>query len=286
MKIAIATCTGRDDAAAADAPLLQALEAEGVQAQMQVWNDSSLSWHRFDAVLIRTTWDWHVDAPAFVDWLNRVQPRTCLLNPISTLAWGLDKRYLLELAASDVPVVPTLAMAAPEPSRVRQWAIHHGYNELVFKPSLSAGSRGVVRLMLPDVETAMMQDWPQQGVRLVQPYYESVETAGEVSLIFFDGQFSHAVRKTPKANEYRIQRQYGGTYTSCAPDERALHIAASAVATIPGRPLIARIDMLHDKQSYRVIEAEVIEPDLYFACAPEAPRRLAQALLKRLGLPT
>jgi glutathione synthase/RimK-type ligase-like ATP-grasp enzyme len=282
MKIAIATCTGRDDAAAADAPLLAAFEAAGAQVQSCVWNDSRQSWHRFDAVVVRTTWGWHVDVAAFGTWIERVSARTRLLNSPQTLGWGLDKRFLLDLAASDVPVVPTLALVAPDAPRVRQWAIHHGFNELVFKPSLSAGSIGVVRVMLPDVAAALETDWPQQGVRLVQPYYESVESFGEVSLIFFDGAFSHAVRKHPQDGDFRVQRQYGGSYAPWQADELALHTANAAMAVIPGRPLLARIDMLHDGARYRVIEAEVVEPDLYFGHAPEAPTRLAQATLKRL----
>ncbi len=283
MKIAIATCAGRDDAAAADAPLIAALEALDAEVKSCVWNDSRLSWHRFDAVVVRTTWDWHIDVAAFGNWIQRVSPRTKLLNSPQTLGWGLDKRFLLDLAASDVSVVPTLALVEPDAPRVRQWAIHHGFNELVLKPSLSAGSRGVMRVMLPEMEAALQNEWPQQGVRLVQPYYESIETHGEVSLIFFDGVFSHAVRKTPKAGDFRIQHQYGGTYAPWQADELALHTANAAVAVVPGKPVLARIDMLHDGMRYRVIEAEVVEPDLYFGHAPEAPARLAQAILKRLG---
>jgi glutathione synthase/RimK-type ligase-like ATP-grasp enzyme len=285
MKIAIATCAGRDDTAIADAPLIAALETLGMETQSCVWNDSSLSWHRFEAVVVRTTWDWHANVAAFGTWIQRVSARARMLNSPQTLGWGLDKRFLLDLAASDVPVVPTLALVEADAPRVRQWAIHHGFNELVLKPSLSAGSRGVVRVMLPEIDTALPTDWPQQGVRLVQPYYDSVETRGEVSLIFFDGMFSHAVRKTPKNGDFRIQHQYGGTYAPWQADELAVHTANAAMAVIPGRPVLARIDMLHDGARYRVIEAEVVEPDLYFDHAPKAPTMLAQAIVKRLGSP-
>jgi glutathione synthase/RimK-type ligase-like ATP-grasp enzyme len=283
MKLAIATCAGREDAPIADAPLLSALRALDVTVEARIWNDASVLWHRFDAIVIRTTWDWHVNAVAFANWLDRVQVRTRLLNPPLTLAWGLDKRFLLDLAASNVPVVPTLALAAPDAARVRCWATHHGYQELVLKPSLSAGSRGVVRVMLSDIETALVQDWPQQGVRLVQAYVRSIENDGEVSLIFIEGELSHGVRKTPRIGDFRIQQQFGGTYTSWNPDDAALAVASAAVAAIPGAPLIARIDMLHDGSGYRVIEAEVIEPDLYFSTAPDTPHLLAQAIVKRLG---
>jgi glutathione synthase/RimK-type ligase-like ATP-grasp enzyme len=284
MKIALATCAGRADAAIADAPLLAALQALNIVAEACIWNDTTVLWHSYDAIIIRTTWDWYVDVEAFANWLDRVQMCTRLLNAPHTLAWGLDKCFLLDLAASNVAVVPTLALAIPDTAQVKRWATHHGYDELVLKPSLSAGSVGVVRALASDIEAALHTDWPQQGMRLVQPYLRTIETRGELSLIFIDGLFSHAVRKTPKDGEFRIQQLFGGSYVQVEPDADAQALASAAVAAIPADPLIARIDMLHDGSIYRVIEAEVIEPDLYFGVVPEAASRLAQAIAQRVGV--
>jgi glutathione synthase/RimK-type ligase-like ATP-grasp enzyme len=283
MKIAIATCQNRTDAIAADAPLLAALSTEHVEARRCVWTDTAVLWHRFDAVVIRSTWDWHVNVAAFTHWLDRIEPRTRLFNAPQTLAWGLDKRFLLHLAASNVPVVPTLSLATPNAAHVQHWAAHHGYARLILKPSLSAGSIGVHRFAVSDSADALQNHWPSQGVCLVQPYIEQIETMGEVSLVFIDGVHSHSVRKMPQAGEFRIQQQFGGQYERWEADSAAQAVATAAMAAIPGGPLIARIDMLHDGTGYRVIEAEVLEPDLYFAQAPEASTTLARALVKRLG---
>jgi glutathione synthase/RimK-type ligase-like ATP-grasp enzyme len=284
MKLVLASCATRADAVIADAPLVAALQARDVQVETRSWNDTSVLWHRYDAIVIRTTWDWHVDVGAFASWLDRVQVRTRLLNPPQTLVWGLDKRFLLDLAASNVPVVPTLALSVPDAARVKRWAAHHGFDALILKPSLSAGSIGVVRTLASDVEAALAQHWPQQGVRLVQPYLRTIETHGETSIVFIDGVLSHSVCKTPKLGEFRIQQQFGGSYTFIEADAASRSVASAALAAIPGDPVIARIDMLHDGTGYRVIEAEVIEPDLYFGAAPAAADRLAQALLKRVEL--
>jgi glutathione synthase/RimK-type ligase-like ATP-grasp enzyme len=283
MKIILASCAGRTDAVSADAPLVAALQARDVQVEIRHWNDTSVLWHRYDAIVIRTTWDWYVDVAAFTGWLDRVQVRTQLLNPPQTLAWGLDKRFLLDLAASNVAVVPTLALSVPDAARVARWAAHHGYDELILKPSLSAGSIGVVRTQVSDIETTLLQDWPQQGVRLVQPYLRTIETDGELSIVFIDGKLSHGICKTPKVGEFRIQSEYGGKNTLIDPDAAAQAVVNAAIAAIPGYPVFVRIDMLHDGSSYRVIEVEVIEPDLYFSVAPQAADRLAQALVKRVS---
>ena len=42
----------------------------------------------------------------------------------------------------------------------------------------------------------MRVDW-LVGSMMVQPYLASVETGGERSLIYFNGEFSHAVRRSP-----------------------------------------------------------------------------------------
>jgi glutathione synthase/RimK-type ligase-like ATP-grasp enzyme len=286
MKIVLASCAGRADAVSADALLVAALQAQGVQVETRHWNDTSVLWHRCDAIVVRTTWDWYVDVAAFTGWLDRVQVRTQLLNPPQTLAWGLDKRFLLDLAASNVPVVPTLALSVADTARVARWAAHHGYDELILKPSLSAGSIGVVRTQVGDIETTLLQDWPQQAVRLVQPYLRTIETDGELSIVFIDGKLSHGICKTPKVGEFRIQSEYGGKNTPIDPDDAAQAVAKAAIAAIPGDPVFVRIDMLHDGSSYRVIEVEVIEPDLYLSVAPQAADRLAQALVKRVSATT
>ena len=115
MRIALATAIaawGHD----IDMPPLQAAFARaGVSAEVLAWDDPTVAWSRFDAVLLRSTWDYTQRLPDFLAWCERVAAQTRLLNPPATVRWNTDKHYLADLAARGVPVVPSIFIERPAP---------------------------------------------------------------------------------------------------------------------------------------------------------------------------
>ncbi len=278
MKIALATCDDVDHATGVDDALVASLKTLGHDVSSPAWTSRDVLWHRFDVVMVRTTWDWYHDPEKFRDWIARVAMRTKMLNPPTCLQWGLDKRFLLDLAAAGVPVVPTLAMHVPDIKRAQTWAKHYGYEKLVLKPSLSAGAVGIVVTATIDLSEFLPLNWPSQGVRLVQPYFKSIETLGELSIIIINDVVSHAVCERPKPGDFRIQSEWGGRTIRMVPPASAVAVAKAAYAALAGAPFYARIDLVVDDEGhYRVIEAEVVEPDLFFSHVPEAAETLAKA---------
>ncbi len=279
MKIALATCDDVDHAVGIDDALIASLQALGHDVSSPSWTSRQVLWHRFDVVIVRTTWDWYHDPEKFRDWIARVAMRTKMLNPPTCLQWGLDKRFLLDLAAAGVPVVPTLAMNVPDIKRATTWARHNGYEKLVLKPSLSAGAIGIEIVNSENLGDRLPLNWPSQGVRLIQPYFKSIETIGELSIIIINGTVGYAVCKRPKPGDFRIQAEWGGRTISMVPPASAITVAKAAYAALAGEPFYARIDLVVDDEGqYRVIEAEVVEPDLFFNHVPEAAETLAKAI--------
>ena len=45
----------------------------------------------------------------------------------------------------------------------------------------------------------------------MQPYLKGVETQGEWSLIFLNGEYSHALLKKPKPGSWFVQDELGGS---------------------------------------------------------------------------
>ena len=86
MDIALATCESVPAWEKDDLPLHAALRALGVVLHQPVWDDAKVDWSRFDAVLIRTTWDYTQNRDAFVAWAHQVGER--LLNPPQVVAWN------------------------------------------------------------------------------------------------------------------------------------------------------------------------------------------------------
>ncbi|MGH8026019.1 MAG: ATP-grasp domain-containing protein, partial [Pseudoxanthomonas sp.] len=189
--------TGHDDDLV---PLLEACTQAGLQTRIVAWDDATISWRRFDAALLRSPWDYTERLTEFLGWCDRTRRSTRLLNPAPVVRWNTDKHYLADLEAAGVPVVPTVFVEPEaEPLEALQ-AFLAGENaaEFVVKPAVSAGSRDTQRYSRTQDFAAgnhIARLLDQGRSVMLQPYLRSVDSAGETALIYFDGQFSHAIGK-------------------------------------------------------------------------------------------
>lgn len=289
--IAVAGCRRANDAAPddlypdADAPhLLHALRALGVPATMVSWDDPSIAWEQFSHVVISSTWD-SVDRPDdYLAWARHVAETTNLINSFELIEWNLDKVHQRDLQAAGVPTIPTTWVGAGD-----VWA-PPARNEFVVKPSISAGGRGTVRYAADDeaaVEHVEALLRVGQTV-MVQPYLEAIDTAGEVNIVFFDGTFSHAVKKRPvlQIGEGPGERpwermSWAGVVTPSATERDVADAAIAATRQRLGRyPTYGRVDLIADSTGApQVLELELIDPYLSLDIVPVAASRMARAIL-------
>jgi hypothetical protein len=129
-----------------------------------------------------------------------------------------------------------------------------------------------------------MDDLPDI-VYLVQPFQPEIQSEGEWSLIYFDGEFSHAVLKRPAAGDYRVQNDFGGTAELLEPPAAVLEGSAAALAAAKTRrpPVYARVDGIVAGGRYLLMELELIEPYLFLPLAPGSSEHLATAIANRLS---
>jgi O-ureido-D-serine cyclo-ligase len=274
------------------APLHEALLAAGATVTIAEWDDAALDWSRFDLALLRSTWDYAERLPEFIAWAARVAAQTLLLNPLDVLRWNTDKHYLADLARAGVAIVPSTFV---EPGASARTALDAflaatACAEFVIKPSVGAGSRDAQRHDRDRVDAALAhleRLLHADRSALLQPYLERVDEHGETALLYFDGQFSHAIRKGPL-----LRRGDGPTaglfaaeaITARTPDAAERTLATTTLAAIPfAQPLLyARVDLIHDADgSPRLLELELAEPSLFFAHAEGSAERFAQAVLAR-----
>ncbi|KAF1715922.1 hypothetical protein CSC74_12180 [Pseudoxanthomonas yeongjuensis] len=286
--------TGHDDDLV---PLLQACARAGLQARAVAWDDATISWRRFDAALLRSPWDYTERLGEFLGWCDRVEQSAQLLNPLPVVRWNTDKHYLSDLASAGVAVVPTIFVEPEaEPLQALQaFLLEQPAAEFVVKPAISAGARDTQRYARTQEFAAsnhIARLLEQARSVMLQPYLRSVDNAGETALVYFNGQFSHAIRKgallPPEQPATEAPLAMGDiTPRDADPDERALaELALSAVARQLQleRPLpYARIDIVRDDQGLpTLLELELTEPSLFFAQAPGSADRFAAALAQRL----
>jgi glutathione synthase/RimK-type ligase-like ATP-grasp enzyme len=281
--VALVTCAELLDLDPDDRLLLAPLAEAGIDVTVAVWDDPGVNWAAFDLVVLRNPWDYSRRRDAFVAWAGSVP---ALANPADVVAWNTDKRYLRELAAAGVPVVPTIWVSPDE-----AWQAP-GEGEWVVKPAVSAGSVDTGRYALPaqqELAAAHVARLQAAGrLVMVQPYLASVDTYGETALLYLGGEYSHAIRKGPM-----LRGPDGGVDGLFVPEkitprtpteaERALGEAVLRALPFPASELLyARVDLLDSGAGPVVIEVELTEPSLFVGTAPEAAGRLTAAIEKRL----
>lgn len=271
-------------------PLLAAFAGDAVAV---CWDEAEVDWASFDLLLLRSTWDYVPRRAEFLAWCEHVATRTRLLNPPALVRWNTDKHYLADLGNRGLAVVPSHFL---EPGRstageLQDIVARLDSEEFVVKPAVGAGSKDAQRYRRRQIQTAMrhvdalLQD--QRSV-LIQPYLDQVDTQGETALMFFDGIFSHAIRKGPllRLDEGPTEHLFAPEDISArTPSAAELELAERVIAAIPGgAPLYARVDLLRDNHGRPcVLELELVEPSLFFLHDADAAARYVAAARRRIA---
>jgi glutathione synthase/RimK-type ligase-like ATP-grasp enzyme len=285
-RLAVATSRELDAIQPDDAHLFASLERAGLGLSVCVWNDPQVDWSRFDAVLIRTVWDYFKHPDAFLRWLDQLDRLGVpTINASSVLRWNSDKRYLIELAEHGVAVIPTQrCSAAGLPDALAAMA----GQAVVIKPSVSGGAWHTVQGVAGDAAfTDKVAALPRTLDYLLQPFVPEI-IDGEWSLLYFAGSFSHAVIKRPALGDYRVQSEYGGSIEAAIPDAEMLATTSRVLETLAslghGHNAYVRVDGVVTADGFRVMELELIEPFLFLAEHPAAAERLARVIAARMPL--
>jgi hypothetical protein len=283
LDVAVLTYSGLPQLDAYDAPLLPALKALGLDARFVIWDDPTVDWRSVRVAAVRYAWDSHLRRDEFTAWADRVGQLTRLYNPAEVLRWNTHKLYLRELEEKGIPLTTTVWVPRGGELDVGALARERGWDAVVLKPAVSAGGLKTYIFPRSDAQaaTARVAELAAECEVMVQPYLRAFETEGERSYIFFDGAFSHAVRRPPtlQSAPRGFAEPHGFT-----PENRAELALAEKVLEATGRPLLyARVDVATDNEGRtRLQELEVTEPRLFLSLDAGAPGRLARAIAAKL----
>ncbi len=239
-----------------------AFAARGYRLEEIAWDSPDVAWEDFDAAIVGTTWDYATQPDRFLATLKAIGSRIPLANPSALIEWNLSKRYLAELAEQGVPSIPTLWVDRLADLTSEDIRTGIEAEQIVIKPVIGAGG---VNQYKGALDTLPPRDHPlwHQGV-MIQPFMASIAEEGELSFIFFDGVFSHAVRKTPARADYRVQSAFDGAEHAFVPAASDLASAQAVVDALTAPALYARIDLVRRSDGVlAVMECELIEPYLY-----------------------
>jgi len=239
-------------------------------------------WDDYDAVIIRSPWDYQKDAAAFLACLEAIERSSATLqNPLAVVRWNINKRYLLDLQRRGVAIVPTRCSAGIDEAALRAAYGAHGTDELIVKPAISAGADDTFRVPREDVSAFIAARGARFALRecLLQPFLPAIVSEGEYSLFYFAGALSHCILKTPRHEDFRVQEEHGGQLQLIEQAETALITAgARTLKAIDTELLYARLDYVRAGDCFLLMEAELIEFSLYFNLDPESPARFARCV--------
>jgi glutathione synthase/RimK-type ligase-like ATP-grasp enzyme len=254
------------------------LRALGHTIHTPVWNDPTVNWRAFDAVIVRSCWDYYKNTEAFRAWLDRMEAEQVrLLNPVDVIRWNMDKFYLREMAANGAPVIPAVWLKQGETADLAAILAEQGWLEAVVKPTISAGAYQTWTVT-PENAAARQPDFDAMVAKvgvIVQKFLPEIATLGEWSFHFFNNQFSHAIIKTPNPGDFRIQ---GGRVDPVTPSAALLAQAQQIMAETGRELLYARVDGIVLDDQLHLMELELIEPRLYLKWGEGAPQRFAEAI--------
>jgi glutathione synthase/RimK-type ligase-like ATP-grasp enzyme len=283
-RIAFVTHTGLPSLADDDRLAVEELIRRGAEVEPAVWDDPGVQWSGFDSVILRSSWDYHLKLSSFLGWLDRLEGEGVpLWNPAAVVRANVDKGYLVDLAATGIPVIPTVRVEQGSAADLGATLDERGWTDAVVKPAVSGGAFRTWRTPRSQAaaEQSTFEDLLAISPALVQPFLPEIQTRGEWSIIFLGGEYSHAVLKRPRKGDFRVQEHLGGRSEPESPAPELIAQARAAVETIPGPWLYARVDGVETDAGLLLMELELTEPSLFLGTDREAPARFAEAILAR-----
>jgi len=258
-----------------------AMAVLGWRAETVPWRDGSIDWNDYDAVYICTPWDYPQHAEEFMLVLATIERSSAILiNALSLVQWSLSKTYLRDLAERGAGIVPSIWCDDINIAEIPQWFETFNTDTLVIKPDVGGNASDTFVLRNPlsaDLSNQLAPTFRQRAF-LVQPFIDNIQTEGEYSLFFFSGEYSHAIQKTPRSGDFRVQEEHGAEIRSIIPTQELVEAAQQVLSLVEPQPVYVRADFVRDAtDNFLLMELEMIEPSLYLRTDDGASKRFAAA---------
>lgn len=261
--------------------VLNAIENKGLKVVRLSWDDKNFDWSSTKYILFRTTWDYFERFSEFSSWLNRVSKQTKLLNSEAIIRWNIDKHYLLDLQRNGINICESYFIEKGETKTLQSLSNQHKLTDFVLKPCVSGSARHTYKINQRNINEheAIFTKLIRNEAMILQPFQYTIIEKGEISLMVMNGKFTHAVLKTAKKGDFRVQDDFGGTVQIYTPTPPEIDFAVKAVKACKETPIYARVDVFTDNNgNLAIAELELIEPELWFRKHPKAADQLAKGI--------
>ncbi len=285
-RIAFVTCERLPNLNPDDRLVADVLRRLGFDVTAAAWTDPAVDWREFASVVIRAAWDYHLDDDRYAAWLRQCEAEEVnLWNPAPAVLANMNKRYLSGFAAAGVEIVPIEYVERGQRQSLHTLLERRNWTHAVVKPAVSASAYGTWRTSLTTAaaDQGRLDEEVMQRSLLVQSFAEEIVTTGEWSIVFFDGEYSHAVLKKPAVGDFRVQEELGGHAELRDPPPAIVEQARGVLSHADGPLLYARVDGIEGEGRFVLMELEINEPFLYLGSFNDAAKRFADAIVRTIA---
>ena len=266
-----------------DKILQDALENIGLVVCRKDWADNKFNWSNTKCAIFRTTWDYFERFDEFFAWIEETKNKIIFINSLEIIKWNINKRYLIELNNKGVNIASTLFINKDNPRTLNSLFKETNWNEAVIKPAISGAARHTYKVTPTNCKDyeVIFKHLIYQETMLFQEFLYNIIQKGELSIIMIAGKYTHAVKKTAKKGDFRVQDDHGGKVRKYVPLKEEILFAEQCINIFNPCPLYARVDIVYDnKNELSLSELELIEPELWFRNNPKSAKLLAKEIKK------
>lgn len=268
-----------------DKLLFEPLKTLGWIAEEISWRNEKVNWSDFEAVIVRSTWDYQNDLEKFKIVLEKINSVSHLENDLELMRWNMNKNYLFDLEQKGVRIVETIWEKKFNSETALKYFEKLNTDEIIIKPNISANADNTFRLTKEKLydNISELEKIFEAKEFMVQPFLNNIVDEGEYSLFFFNGGFSHSVLKKPKEKDFRVQEEHGGDIQPITAPAEIVLVAENIIKKLFTIPLYGRVDLVRTKNNeFALMELELIEPSLYLNKDEKSPFRFAKAFNERV----
>lgn len=270
-----------------DKMLIAPMRKNGWFASDISWRDKSVNWDSFDAVIVRSTWDYQSDPKKFINVLTKINDSSAHLeNDLEMMKWNMNKYYLHDLTDKNILTVETIWEREFNLEKIINYFSLLNTNEIVIKPNISASAENTFRIKSDEIikKLKKLETIFSNREFMIQPFMSNIISEGEYSLFYFNGLYSHAILKTPKSKDFRVQEEHGGKIVPVNPEPSLKNETENILSKLSTTPLYARVDFVRtSSDDFALMELELIEPSLYFNLDEKSSERFVNAFVERMN---
>lgn len=272
-RIAIISCDKWKDNVKEDILLKIELNKALIDAEIISWQDKTIDYTKYDAIIIRSIWGYQDYIEEFLEWVNTLKNnKVRVFNSPEILLSNLNKyNQFKTLDQNKIPHIETIFINKDDIEIEKIENLYKKYESIVLKPVISGSGNNTFtisnKIKKNNIKLSEVNEKFSKVLNdinrylMVQPFVKEINE-GELSVVVISKKISHAaIRYTNIFNDInQIKIVDVGKL-----DEKVVEIVNKCIGIEEyNDSLYMRIDLVKIDSEYKVMEIELVEPQLFF----------------------